>query len=239
MAQLFSTAVTNRGIGRDAINTMGNPWFDPDNRFPEQREILTTCSSLVTIEEIIDKSTDETVRIHDNASEGEDDIIRDSSVLSDSKTCEVVRLAHFSVKEYLVSEQIRDQAAVKYAIQEIPANVYIVEACLAYLLHFDREDSLALATSVAYPLAYYAAEHWIQHVRTVGKGIGGMQTLCLELCLNSEEAYSNWVRLYSPDNWKQNNEMPTALYYASLNGAIELARLLLDSGADVNTQGGR
>ena len=224
-----------------AINTTGNPWFDPENRFPEQREILTTCSSLVTIEKFMYEHAYVEQHAYDEEFWRKDFANGDSRVLLGSKRFEAVRLAHFSVKEYLVSERIREQAAAKYAIQEIPANASIAETCLAYLLHFDREDSLTIETLadtlIEYPLLNYATHYWIQHVRTVGESIDQIKTLCLELCLNSEEAYSNWVQLYNRHDF-ENYKMVTPLYYASLAGAIELARLLLNSGADVNTQSG-
>ena len=65
-----------------AIDVEGNPRFDPDNRFPEPRDILTICSSPVSLDENTLKDA-----------HGERHTV-------------VVRLAHLSVKEYLSSNTI-------------------------------------------------------------------------------------------------------------------------------------
>jgi hypothetical protein len=114
-----------------AVNIEGDPRFDVENRLKNPREILIICSSLVTLSA---KTT-----------EG-----------SHNKTIEtVVTLAHFSVKEYLVSERIRKGPASKYSIEEIPANISISEICLAYLLQFDKPSSLDPDTIEYFPLARY------------------------------------------------------------------------------------
>ena len=207
-----------------AVNIESNPWFDYDARFPEHRDILLMCSGLVTIE-----------------GDSEDD----SSWGSDDKPTSIVRLAHFSVKEYLVSERIRTQAAKEYAIREIHANKSIASVCLAYLLQFDQHDNLTLKAMTEFPLARYAAQYWFQHVKIVGKDLDSIQMLSMELFYARKTAYINWVRLCDPDRpWRRSDlrrdpaSIANPLYYASLNGVIELMQLLLEEGADVNAQGG-
>ena len=89
-----------------ALDIEGDPRFDPEHRLREPRDLLTICSSLVTL------------------------------VASE------LRLAHFSVKEYLTSERIRVSSASKFSALEISAHLSIAETCLAYLLQFDKRDSL-------------------------------------------------------------------------------------------------
>ena len=48
-----------------------------------------------------------------------------------------VRLAHYSVKEYLVSKVIMEGRASRFAVAEASAYQYMAEVCLVYLLHFD------------------------------------------------------------------------------------------------------
>ena len=201
-----------------AVNIDGSPWFDCEARFPDQQDVLAICSSLVTTEEV-------TVR----------------------GTYQPVRLAHFSVKEYLVSERIQHQATAtsRYAIQEIQANQSIAATCLAYLLQFDQHDSLTSETTEEFPLAGYAAGFWMQHTRAVGKALDPIKMLILELCLIPKEAHFNCCRLgYLEAAWgdfephRDIAELATPLYYATFTGANELVRLLQEKGADVNAKGG-
>jgi hypothetical protein len=203
-----------------AVDTEGDPRFDADNRLKEPRDILTICSSLVTISA--------------ETTEG-----------SQSKITEMeVRLAHFSVKEYLVSESIQRGKAARYSIREIHANVSIAEICLAYLLQFDNPDSLTWQTIKEYPLARYAAKYWTQHARVAGENDNILHRLITELLMSKKDAYVNCIRLFDPDSARQRPDITKSsksvappLYYASLTGVIEAVRLLLESGADINAQG--
>ncbi|KAA6412672.1 MAG: hypothetical protein FRX48_03664 [Lasallia pustulata] len=159
-----------------AVNINGSPWFDHTARFPAKEDVLAICSSLVAVED---------VRIEDN------DLGRDKYLLREQygstlvNPIQIVRLAHFSVKEYLVSKRIRDQAAAtaRYAIQEIQANQFIAAACLAYLLQFNQHDSLTSQTLEDFPLARYAAMYWLRHTRKVDKDLGPTEMLSQEFCL--------------------------------------------------------
>ncbi|KAI9765534.1 MAG: hypothetical protein M1840_007360 [Geoglossum simile] len=204
-----------------AVNIEGNPRFDPERRFPDPRDILIICPSLVTIAE----------EVAIGGSNGE---IRG-----------LVRLAHFSVKEYLVSERIQTGPASWYSIQEIPANISIAESCLAYLLQFNRPDSLTSQTTEDYPLARYASRHWTRHARWAWEDATTVHTLIMELFLSERYAYINWIRLYDPDApWsppditRSSYSIASPLYYASLADLLESAGQLLEAGADVNAQEG-
>ena len=163
-----------------AVDIEGNPRFDPERRFPESRDILTICSSLIT-------TTAEATDGHHGKT-----------------TEEQVRLAHFSVKEYLVSERIQTGPASWYSIREIPANMSIAETCLAYLLQFEYPNSLTSLTTEEYPLARYAAEYWTQHAQVSEKDASAVRRLITELFLSKKDAYVNWIRLFNPDEpWKE------------------------------------
>jgi ankyrin repeat protein len=193
-----------------AVDIEDNPRFDTERRLPEPRDILTICSSLVTI------------------------------VVEEAK--EQVRLAHFSVKEYLVSER----AQIEHSIREIPANISIAETCLAYLLQFEYSHSLTFRTAEEYPLSRYAAQYWTQHAQLAEKHAGIIRLLIMELFLSKRVACVNWIRLFNPDMPRKGpditrtfNSVASSLYYASLTGLAESAKLLLEKGAEVNAQEGR
>jgi Ankyrin repeats (3 copies) len=192
-----------------AVYSDNDPRFDLESRLPDPQDLLTICSSLITIAGV------------------------------------EIRLAHFSVKEYLISERIQNGPAYQYSIRERYANASIAETCLAYLLQFDKTNSLTHQTTEKFPLARYAAEYWTQHSRVAREDAEVMHQLIMELFLSNREAYVNWVRLFDPDEpleqpdiTKGSKRVAPPLYYASLAGLIESVRLLLEQGADVNAQGG-
>jgi hypothetical protein len=110
-----------------------------------------------------------------------------------------VRLAHFSVKECLVSERVQAGLATRYSIRGIRRNIFIPKICFPYLLQFDNPDSLVIQTIEEFPLAGYAAKYWTQHARAARKEVGGIHRLVVELFLSKRETYVNWIRLFDPD----------------------------------------
>jgi hypothetical protein len=143
-----------------AVNVKSKPRADPDSILPEPRDILTICSSLVTTYE-------------------------DAAWHSIGKSVgEQIRLAHLSVRDYLTSKQILDGKAAHYSIQETHAHEAIAEICLAYLLQFDKPDSLSRVAANDYPLAQYAAEYWAHHVRASGAEKSQIVLLIMELYSN-------------------------------------------------------
>jgi Ankyrin repeats (3 copies) len=206
-----------------AVDINDDPRFDLDRRLPDPRDILTICSSLVT-------TTMETIEQPSGTIAGD-----------------YVRLAHFSVKEYLVSKRIQDGPAAQFSIQEIPTNASIAEICVAYLLQFDKPDSFIVQTVEEFPLARYAARFWTQHARIAGENQDAMHSLIMELLLSKKHGHINCIRLFDPEiPWREEPRTTryltktfSPLYYTSLTGLIVSIRLLLEKGADVNAQGGK
>src|SRR5271154_6015992 len=157
--------------------------FDLDRRLPDPRDILTICSSLVT-------TAVETIKQPSGSIAGD-----------------YVRLAHFSVKEYLVSKRIQDGPAAQFSIQEIPANASIAEICVAYLLQFDKPDALTDQTVKEFPLARYAARFWTQHAQIAGENQDAMHSLIMELLLSKTHGYINCIRLFNPEYWNPEPDM--------------------------------
>ena len=93
------------------------------------------------------------------------DILTRCSSLVTATYGDVLRLAHFSVKEYLVSDHLRSGRARLYAIIESNAHETIAQTCLAYLLHFKTVNLPDDLTIPNYPLAEYAASHWLKHIQ--------------------------------------------------------------------------
>ena len=204
-----------------AINVEEDPRFDPDNKFSEPQDILQICPSLISLED--QKPGD----------------------LHNKNNRFIVRLAHFSVKEYLISERILQGKAKCYSLREADANILIYNECLAYLLEFDSLDFLTSQFLTEFPLAQYAARYWTQHAQVAERNSSFEPLLGIKLFLTTGSGLLNWIRLYDPDiPWmnsklrKISNDICPPLYYASQAGLHKSVQLLLEKGADVNAQGG-
>jgi ankyrin repeat protein len=157
----------------------------------------------------------------------------------------VVQFAHFSVKEYLTSARLAKATPTisRFYVSMTAAHTIVAQACLGVLLHLDEnitKDSLK-----EFPLAEYAAEHWVGHARfeDVSSSVqGGMKRLFDP----SERHFSAWVRVYDPEDCKRRVEesarpvkaRATALHYAAFCGIHDVAAfLIVEHSQDVNARG--
>ncbi|MCJ1299174.1 hypothetical protein MMC08_001966 [Hypocenomyce scalaris] len=204
---------------------------DPDRRLLDPINVLNICSSLVTLslEAAVGHFRDPTDKVWH------------------------LRLAHFSVQEYLVSYRIRTGAASQYDIDEACAHTLMAETCLGYLLQFDKPDSFGVVSKsednwmiIEFPLAMYAAEYWIQHEKDIPQeqDITTIKELATELFENLEGCYINWLRLHLPHEFPAQkfdrivDDVPSPLFLTSWGASIRLTKLLLERGADVNGKNG-
>jgi ankyrin repeat protein len=202
-----------------AIDVERSPAFDSEEVLEDPLEVLSICSSLVTI----------------------------TTTKGDQSTTKVVAFAHYSVKEYLTSERILQSRAARYSIQDIACNEFIAKGCIGYLLQFQTLDSLSSEKIQESKLALYTAEFWISHAEAAAPETEALNRLIMELFSTMNNTYQNWTRLYDLDNdqWEGPNfdrilaEVPAPLYYASLSGLVNIVALLVfEDGADINAQGG-
>ena len=92
-----------------------------------------------------------------------------------------MRLAHFSVQEYLASERISTGPAAHFALNQRLADIFISEFCVSYLLkqgrsqlttskpdtlELEKVDSGSGANFVEASILRYAVEYWYQHANT-------------------------------------------------------------------------
>ena len=168
----------------------------------QTQAVLSTCSSLVTI-------------INDDRHHWTYDR-------------QVVQFSHFSVKEFLMSNRLGNFS--RYHIHPLSAHTILTQACLGLLLHLDdRTDKTSVK---GFPLADYAARHWVEHARfeDVASHVKeGMETL-----FDSEKPhFAAWVGIYDMDNpyglayWLSNSPSrgnPNPLYYSVLCGFFDLIK---------------
>jgi ankyrin repeat protein len=239
-----------------AIDIEEDPPLDPNRRLSEPKDILTMCSSLISMtkekvshrpggqinyEGISQEYLDYEDIVYNPESDA--DVNRENTASEDSKV--IVRLAHFSVKEYLVSRQIRVGPTIQYTILEVPVNAVIAEICLVYLFQFDERDSLTYQSLEMSPLLCYAARNWITHARIAGNNSDRLTTLIMTLFLNQENTYKNWIRVFDPEKigerpkvWQYYVHPCSPMYYCSLGGLLEPAKRLIETGVDINLQEG-
>jgi ankyrin repeat protein len=198
-----------------AIDVARDPAFDRDEVLEDPLEALNICSSLVTI----------------------------STVQSDPDKL-IISLAHYSVREYLVSDRIKQGPARQYTMKEGQCHGVIMDGCLKYLVQLRQplsEDVIQISA-----LARYAAEYWSSHLGQTGEDIERWSQSATGLMSTEHSAYLIWIQLYNPDNpWmrpdpkKDLKSVAAPLYYAALLGMNTITKLLLKEGAEVNTPGGR
>ncbi|KAH9972709.1 hypothetical protein BGW80DRAFT_1560757 [Lactifluus volemus] len=209
------------------------PKLNPDWRWEDQEEALqAACSSLIAI--------------------------------VDTGDSRVVQFSHFSVKEFLTSPRLADSSSnvSHYYISLEPAHTILAHSCLGVLLRLPVDDQLdkngtegkgdRYNTRDSFPLAVYAARHWVNHAQFgnvsshIWKG--------MELLFNPNKPhFSTWLKLYSVDPLPDydfefaDDDLEarplangTPLYYAALWGLHDLTEhLIVNHLQDVNVHGGR
>lgn len=186
--------------------------FDPDMRLLDPHDLLTMCTSLVSLSRTFIRNNDGVV-------------VRETQEL---------HLAHSSVKDFLV---VHFQGQVfPPVLGEIDSQAYTAECCLVYLLQF-RNPWIDDRDICEYPLARYAAEFWMRHMQSSETKTSAIGTqLMLNLMNDSLTLFSNWRCLYDPDKpWRGTNINASAyaspVYYASQSGLANLVDQLLKNGS--------
>lgn len=104
----------------------------------------------------------------------------------------------------------------------------IASACLQYLLVDHKQLDSGFLN--------YAARYWPFHLKAIAPDARERLECSLVFRLFKGEM-PNWLSVYNPDGTSPNT-FPSPLYYSAPLGLTNVAKLLLDEGADVNAQGG-
>ncbi|RAH65500.1 uncharacterized protein BO66DRAFT_431989 [Aspergillus aculeatinus CBS 121060] len=148
-----------------------------------------------------------------------------------------IRLAHFSVKEFLLSEQVAHWCHMS----EILGHRLILNQMLRHIL--SEEEDLSLMVAMSKPLLRYSSENWPDHLRKLEilKPDPLQEIYSMLIRLFTEPLlYHNWQRLYSFDfsytkqAWRRWTE---AAWVPPIEKAIilqlgHLADLLVQTGSD-------
>ena len=190
------------------------PAYNPENRLSDPYDIMQILPGLVSISTNTKLSKEE------------------------------IRLAHFSVKEYLMSETIRHGPTSYFGTDLIAASQFLTEACLAYVLHYTtaKERINSAEDLNSFPLLYYACRYWYVHVKVImdegqllSDSRASTNLLSMQL-LESDSARRSWLMVHRPDMVKKKpfpsyvypNELGSALYYTACLGFIDAVKGLID-----------
>ncbi|KAH6881080.1 hypothetical protein B0T10DRAFT_518795 [Thelonectria olida] len=143
-----------------------------------------------------------------------------------------VRIAHFSVWEYLESERIRySKDAVFFSVRQQYADAQMACICLTVLLEPGLVTSAsALLQQNNFALTRYAARYWPDHFRD-GVEDPPTDVQALKLFKSKEGLFENWVTTWNFDDYAGEaplGKIPAPLYYASLLGLDSIVPRLLD-----------
>lgn len=160
-----------------------------------------------------------------------------------------IRLAHLSVKEYLLSlGSSKNDGLSIFALEPNSANYELANNCLTYL-SFNEFSSGPCATSDSYtdrlmrhPLLEYAAICWTYYVRGT-KMTPDLRHLITDFFSPlSRSTFMSWVQVLNAANasWDFYPRHATPLYYASSFGLVEtVADMLNDPDLALDAPGSR
>jgi ankyrin repeat protein len=203
----------------------GTSKLNTDWRWEDQQEaVLSTCSSLISVE--------------------------------DEYGDQVVQFSHFSVKEFLTSSRIAGSSAdvSGFHILLEPAHTIVAKACLGVLVRLGElvdEDNVEDNVEDKFPLARYAAEHWVDHARF--ESVSSHIREGMEQLFDPDGPYFvAWLQVHNVDTAPHyssalfyvtnfdKSKTATPLYYAALCGFHDLAeQLIIKDPQQVNITGGQ
>src|SRR6266404_7176284 len=152
----------------------------------------------------------------------------------DDHRSRVIQFSHFSVKEFLTSDRLakfKGDVSHFHIIPE-PAHTTLTQACLGVLFQLDGSFNNDEVYS-RFPLARYAARHWVEHAQ-----LGNVsKSLCIadglrRLFDSNNTSFATWHQLYDIDSdWAHFSDPPrtygSPLYYASQCGFCNLAEYII------------
>ncbi|CUS10748.1 unnamed protein product, partial [Tuber aestivum] len=154
-----------------------------------------------------------------------------------------LRLAHFSVKEYLISDRTGQGPGAYYHISEDKANLLMAHACLSRILRHSAQATISGNNVENTSFLYHSARYWFVYTRSIEDTA---PTPLLDVSVKVLELGKEWLDIYDPDrpyrlSTHRARVYPPAIYYSSLLNLVTACKLLLllERGAEVNARGGR
>lgn len=197
-------------------------------------------------------------------------------------TCErtylEIRLAHFSIKEYLTSRRIAGSPTSAFSFTEVDAHLYIVKSCLAYLKYATTIAKISrgnfFESMDSFPLVKYVTQYWPLHLEEVPRTSWpanltedailalAVRSPSLQLQFDQEmktstrphklhaslkpHCYTAFRGFYQltellisqecgANKYLTQEDLDFGLHIAAHKGHLDIVRLFLEAGANINT----
>ncbi|KAK4080945.1 hypothetical protein Trihar35433_2050 [Trichoderma harzianum] len=148
-----------------------------------------------------------------------------------------VRLVHFSLKEYLISERIKQGSGRAFSFIEDDAQFSVVRSCLAYLNHLNHwvagqttEYPHHGTVIKSYPLATYAARYWMAHLEEIPRGSWSSdieRDATSALAVRGQGLYALLLSLDTSHHPNERQYLLKPYWYTAERGHLQLTKMLI------------
>ncbi|KAK8017904.1 hypothetical protein PG991_007094 [Apiospora marii] len=159
----------------------------------------------------------------------------------------VIKLAHLSVKDYLLSTEIKNNSEVStFAMDLMGANEELARCSFAYLSLDSLSDGPSSTQDdwerrrAQHPLINYVAKAWTYHLRAAALTPQLHHTL--SEFFTAGPRFMSWIQVLNSNwifQWDEYPRHATPLYYAASFGLKEIVEGLVRGGANVDDAGSR
>jgi ankyrin repeat protein len=148
-----------------------------------------------------------------------------------------VRLAHFSVKEYLESERISGSSASFFKLEPGTCHKFLAQSCLTYLMSYSKsgEKTSTKLDLARFHLLRYASHHWYEHSRLRSDDDVSREIALLEC----EDARRDWLAIEYNERRHLISRIShkPSIYFAVSLRLSRVVQELLAAGKDANVIG--
>ncbi|KAE9386077.1 hypothetical protein BT96DRAFT_928474, partial [Gymnopus androsaceus JB14] len=175
-------------------------------------------------------------------------------------TNNVVQLAHYSVKEFLIKSSKYTQTLGLFEINEQLAHHNISQACIIYILQLKNDFLMDDQSWPSFPLVHYASKYWIDHMKALNvlSSNDALYNLAMKILNEESPQFITWSEIYEfYEKWKDINYNSEEilhkvastiqkehyiggkpLYYAAICSHKNLVEFLVSNNQNLDAQGG-
>ncbi len=190
------------------VNGLDVPYYDPELELFDPEGFIDSCSTLVTTFQIEEKDHSDKQKVY-------------------------VKLAHFTVREYLTSDAAAEEPRSSFYMEHTLSNMLLAKACLAFF-HYAVKSS---PDGVWSPLVSYAGHFWVRHKQNSGGywQVFGLEPLLKDLFDSKQPFFKRWMEVANIDRpWlgetSDTSFTYTALYCAAYCGLPRIVQELIAEG---------